>query len=86
MTKVHYWGNREVAYRPIFLNQPPELNTPEVRSMSGLTAINMTLNYQTKTPWIFFVKGDLNLGSALTVLAQLPTLSLACCRWVLLQF
>lgn len=64
MAKVHYWGNREVAYRPIFLNQPPELNTPEVRSMSGLTAINMTLNYQTKTPWSFFVKGDLNLGSA----------------------
>ena len=64
MAKIHYWGNRDVAYRPVFLNQPPELNTPQVRSLSGLTAINITLNYQTKTPWNFFVKGDFNLGSS----------------------
>jgi hypothetical protein len=70
---MHYFGNRTVANRSVFLNQSPASNTPEAVRIKGVTQTQIESNYRLSDQWNVFVKSQFFFGESAQLWHYFPT-------------
>ncbi len=70
---MHYFGNRTVANRSVFLNQSPASNTPEAVRIKGVTQTQIESNYRLNDQWNVFVKSQFFFGESAQLWHHFPT-------------
>ncbi len=58
-----YFGRRDSAYHPVFLNPESLDSNPEIESLKGFLYFSSRLLYQTSSNWAFFIDVKNNFGS-----------------------